>query len=37
MHKSGARLIASGCMTAALVDEIAGDWPAGLRAKSGRR
>jgi anti-anti-sigma regulatory factor len=28
MHQSGARLVASGCMTAALVEEITHAWPA---------
>jgi hypothetical protein len=27
MHKSGTRFVASGCMMAALVQEITGNWP----------
>jgi len=36
MHAAGARFIASGCAMTALVGEIAGEWPAGLR-HAGRR
>lgn len=36
MHKSGAHFIASGCMMAALVQEITGNWPVESRPKSRR-
>jgi anti-anti-sigma regulatory factor len=36
MHKSGVRFIASGCMMAALVQEITGNWPVEPWPKSRR-
>jgi anti-anti-sigma regulatory factor len=36
MHRAGVRFVAPGCATSALVREITGDWPVGVRSKERR-